>query len=220
MARSTNKQQAASQSVAQSLAHSSFHYPNTTPTCCIDKQINAIVAYHQLPAYKYYIRDHNKVNHYIFPCIIVNWPTVITKHRRAWLGPQHNCHENIFWSIIGLSCRHLSCSLRNSPFCPPLVLLSQIPPFLYDRNYFHRTTVVRPPSMISNSRNSIWSRPAPETTNGTHMVVTYNGRDIFLFIYCSSCNQWHMPVEGGHMGSHHEEFLNGDVCLPVSQMAW
>jgi hypothetical protein len=72
MARSTNKQQAASQSVAQSLAHSSFHYPNTTPTCCIDKQINAIVAYHQLPAYKYYIRDHNKVNHYIFPCIIVN----------------------------------------------------------------------------------------------------------------------------------------------------
>ena len=136
------------------------------------------------------------------------------------MGPQHNCHENIFWSIIGLSCRHLSCALRNSPFCPPLVLLSQIPPFLYDRNYFHRTTVVRPPSMISNSRNSIWSRPAPETTNGTHMVVTYNGRDIFLFIYCSSCNQWHMPVEGGHMGSHHEEFLNGDVCLPVSQMAW
>jgi hypothetical protein len=52
------------------------------------------------------------------------------------------------------------------------------------------------------------------------MVVTYNGRDVFLFIYCSSCNQWRMPAEGGHTGSHHEEFLNGDVCLPVSHTAW
>ncbi len=98
--------------------------------------------------------------------------------------------------------------------------MDQIPPFLIGQKYFHHTDEVRPPAMVSTQRNSIWNPPHPKRSNGTHMVITYNGRDVFLFIYCRICKQWRMPNEGGHTGSHHQQFLIGGICLPVGHTSW
>lgn len=98
--------------------------------------------------------------------------------------------------------------------------MDQIPPFLNGQNYFHHTDEVRPPAMVSNQRYSIWFPPNAARSNGSHIVVTYNGRDVFLFVYCGVCNQWRMPLEGGHTGSHHRQFVNGEICLPIGHTSW
>ena len=51
-------------------------------------------------------------------------------------------------------------------------------------------------------------------------MVVYNGRVVCLFIFCSTCRKWRMPLEGGHTGSHHQQFLNGQPCLPIGHSAW
>ncbi len=93
--------------------------------------------------------------------------------------------------------------------------------FLLKKPYFHLTNELRPPAMVSVNRFSIWKKPDSDKSNGAFIVVSHNGgRDVFLFIYCSICNKWRMPTEGGHTGSHHQHFLNRQVCLPVGHTAW
>jgi len=93
--------------------------------------------------------------------------------------------------------------------------------FLLKKPYFHLTNELCPPTMVSVNRFSIWKKTDSDKSNGALIVVSHNGgRDVFLFIYCSICNKWRMPTEGGHTGSHHQHFLNGQVCLPVGHTAW
>ena len=98
--------------------------------------------------------------------------------------------------------------------------MDQIPPFLNGQNYFHHTDEVRPPAMVSNQRRSLWFPPNGDRANGAHIVFTYNGRNVFLFVYCRVCKKWRMPFEGGHTGSHHRQFVNGEICLPVGHTSW
>jgi hypothetical protein len=98
--------------------------------------------------------------------------------------------------------------------------MNQIPTFLIGQNYFHHTDEFRPPTMISSERLSIWNSPNPMRSNGSHIVVTHNGQDVFLFIHCGICKQWRMPSEGGHTRSHHQAFLDGGICLPVGHTSW
>ncbi len=103
------------------------------------------------------------------------------------------------------------------------MIMLQLPDFLLfllKKQYFHLTSERRPPAMVSVNKYSIWKKPVPDKSNGSHIVVSHNGRDVFLFIYCRICNKWQMPREGGHTGSHHQHFLNGQVCLPVGHTAW
>ena len=91
--------------------------------------------------------------------------------------------------------------------------------FLFGKAYFFETDERRPLAKISHNANTIWKAPPKKGTNGTFMAVTYNGREVFVYLYCKHCNKWLTPEERGHTGSHHQDFVAGRECLPFDHSA-
>ncbi len=101
--------------------------------------------------------------------------------------------------------------------------MTLFPPILDGKDYFHITDEVRPRELISTNKSSIWyhgNKKKGGGANAVNMAVSYNGSQVFLFLYCKFCKKWRMPEEGGHTGSHHVNFCRGDICLPVNHCSW
>jgi hypothetical protein len=89
--------------------------------------------------------------------------------------------------------------------------LPPFPSFLDGKGYFHVTDNIPLQALVSTNRRSIWYYGHLKDNagcNATVLAVLYNGEQVFLYIYCRQCQQWRMPEEGGHMQSHHQQFLD------------
>ncbi len=101
--------------------------------------------------------------------------------------------------------------------------MTQFPPILDGKDYFHITDEIRPKELVSTNKSSIWFHGNKKEGGGPNcinMAISYNGGQVFLYLYCKICKHWRMPEEGGHTGSHHDNFRREEICLPVNHCSW